>query len=187
MTDRNFKLTEEFCKIYLDPYTTENSNSAKVRDVLTRHHSNTTIAKLQIDNQTPIRVFQTSKPDVREAVANKLSLDKVKDGRQEFYEMTLQQLVDETLKITGQTVEQLVSDALLTHCQKQLSMKHGATGTGRNRENSTKGVAGAADQRIEESYRYLIETGQKITASSLAGVAGTNYNTAKRFLETVQN
>jgi len=68
------------------------------------------------------------------------------------------------------------------YCQRQLSLAYGNGG------EVTAKQAGSADEKIQYAYNEMVEGGEPITISKLAkrvGTNGTNYNTAKRFLEKI--
>ena len=179
---KQVKLDDQFYATYVEPRITENAAETVRRLIKKGVESEATSIEL---NTAPITVFANTKAENRYTISEKLGLA-VKGGRTNSYEMSVQDLVNATLEQTGQNLNELVNEALTYYCQRQLSIAlGGSTESGRNSENSTRGVVGAADKRLREVYDYMIESGETITASTIAKTAQTNYNTAKRFLEKV--
>lgn len=127
-----------------------------------------------------IECFQYLKAEERHQVMNRAKI--------ESSTMTAGEMLKLVERFTGQGRNQFVAKAVATYGQRLLTRhlvsRDRATDKGVNEKGEKRGVAGAANDRIEKFFKqYVSDHGKAPTASKVAKAVGTHYDTAKRWLE----
>lgn len=103
-------------------------------------------------------------------------------------ELTEQELIDMAIAKTGKRYEELMKDALITHCKEQITQSA-------RREHIDKTTEGSPEKRLQTVFAELSDMmmdgrytprGGRLKISAVAQRAGVNYGTARKWAEGYQ-